>query len=84
MHTLGKSSPGLGGALVPVHVGVSARAHLRLRTRAGRGPAGGLPSLRWWRPLRRLARLRERLMKDFIECEDRAETESRRRRLQPL
>lgn len=47
------------------------RAHLRLRTRAGRGPAGGLPSLRWWRPLRRLARLRERLMKDFIECEDR-------------
>ncbi|OBS70063.1 hypothetical protein A6R68_01397, partial [Neotoma lepida] len=71
MHTLAKSSPGLGGSLVPVHVGVSARAHLRMRTRVSRGPAGGLPLLRWWRPLRRLARLRERLMKDFIECEDR-------------
>lgn len=49
--TLAKSSSGLGGALVPVHVGVSARAHLRMRTRASGGPAGGLPSLRWWRPL---------------------------------
>lgn len=44
--TLAKSSTVLGGALVPVHVGVSARAHLRMRTRASRGPVGGLPLLR--------------------------------------
>eukprot|EP00072_Mus_musculus_P061637 XP_011242557.1 PREDICTED: uncharacterized protein Gm16505 isoform X1 [Mus musculus] len=61
MHTLGRSSPGLGGSLVLCTWALSERANLRLHS---------LPSS-WWRPLQRLARLRERLKKDFIECEDR-------------
>ena len=67
MHTLGRSSPGLRGAFVLWTWALSVRAHLPLRTRAGRGPQAS-PRLAGGDPL---ARLREKLMKDFIQCEDR-------------
>ena len=55
----------------PVHVGIICAGTSAFAHCAGLGPAGRLPSLHWWRPLQRLVRLRERLTKDFIECQDR-------------